>query len=281
MAYATLKDIFLRWGETNVRDAANLNADNSKSVKITNRIKHFLQIHSDEIEARLMGCAYKIPFDPVPPVIRNLCVELAYIALYRVKHSTDSTAPDPFAYVTARHNQIFADIHARRLRLGGEQQSIDVPMIVGGKPFKVKTKEVPVGNLAKIHTDGTLQGDGTKQSPLSVVSQELTIDLHGIDVSHLPDYSFVAIGTDGFVEADSLHPKVIGFKVGEKILTQGIVKNDQWNWNVGEYVMLGDGGLTQTAEKVLMRVGVAIRPNLVMLKLEYGFLEDAKTSTDI
>ena len=133
MTYATLNDIFLRWGETNVREAANFNSDDPNSAKVTARIKHFLQIHSNEIEARLLGCAYKVPFKPVPPVIRTLCAELAYIAMYRVRHSTDSTAPDPFAYVTARHNQIFADIHARRFRLGSEQQSVDVPVVVGEK----------------------------------------------------------------------------------------------------------------------------------------------------
>ena len=271
-AYATLADIFLRWGETNVRDAANFNADEPKSRAVTARIKHFLQIHSDEIEARLLGCAYKVPFNPVPPVIRTLCVELAYIAMYRVRHSTDTTAPDPFMYVTQRHNQIFADIHARRLRLAGEEQSVDVPMVVGGKPFNVKTKKTPMGNLAKIHTDGTLQGDGTKNNPLSVASRDITIDLHGIDVSHLPDCSFVAIGADGFVEADLQHPRVVGFKAGQTILTQGIVKNDQWNWNVSEYVMLGQDGLTQTTGETLIRVGVAISPNLIMLKFEYGFL---------
>ena len=271
MAYATLADIFLRWGETNVRDAANFNADDPKSRTVTARIKHFIQIHSDEIEARLLGCAYKVPFDPVPPVIRTLCVELAYIAMYRVRHSTDSTAPDPFAYVTARHNQIFADIHARRLRLGSEQQSIDVPMVVGGKSFNVKTKKTPMGNLAKIHTDGTLQGDGTEKNPLSIVNRDFTIDLHGVDVSHLPDCSFVAVGTDGFITADAQHFKVVGFKAGDTILTQGIVKNDKWSWKVGEYVMLGQNGLTQTAENVLVRVGIAIRPNLIMLKFEYGY----------
>ena len=273
MAYATLADIFLRWGETNVRDAANFNADEPKSRAVTARIKHFLQIHSDEIEARLLGCAYKVPFNPVPPVIRTLCVELAYIAMYRVRHSTDTTAPDPFLYVTQRHNQIFADIHARRLRLGSEQQSVDVPMVVGGKSFNVKTKKTPMDNLAKIHTDGTLQGDGTEKNPLSVVNQDfLTIDLHGIDVSHLPDCSFVAIGADGFITADLQHSKVVGFKAGNTILTQGIVKDDKWNWNVGEYVMLGKDGLTQTAGETLVRVGVAIRPDLIMLKFEYGFL---------
>jgi phage gp36-like protein len=141
MAYATLKDIFLRWGETNVRDAANFNADVPKSARVTNRIKHFLQIHSDEIEARLLGCAYKVPFKPVPPIIRTLCVELAYIAMYRVRHSTDTTAPDPFAPITARHHQIFADIHARRIRLGSEQHTVDVPVVVGGKPLNAKTEK--------------------------------------------------------------------------------------------------------------------------------------------
>jgi phage gp36-like protein len=103
------------------------------SQAVTNRIKYFLQIQSDEIEARLLGCAYKVPFKPIPPVIRTLCAELAYIAMYRVRHSTDSTAPDPFMYVTQRHHQIFADIHARRLRLGIEQHTLDVPMVVGDK----------------------------------------------------------------------------------------------------------------------------------------------------
>jgi hypothetical protein len=125
--------------------------------------------------------------------------------------------------------------------------------------------------LSELHTDGTLQGNGTKANPLSVVNREVMIDLHGVDVSHLPDCSFVSIGADGFVEADLQHRKVVGFKVADTILTQGIVKNDQWNWNVGEYVMLGENGLTQTAGDPLVRVGIAIRPNLVMLKFEYGF----------
>ena len=133
MAYATLDDIFQRWGETNVRDAANFNADDPNSSAVTRRIKHFLRIYSAEIEARLLGCAYEVPFKPVPPIIRTLCAELAYIAMYRVRHSTDSTAPDPFMYVTQRHNQIFADIHARRLRLGNEQHTLDVPVVVGAK----------------------------------------------------------------------------------------------------------------------------------------------------
>jgi phage gp36-like protein len=133
MAYATLQDIFQRWGETNVREVANLNNDDPKSIKVTKRIKYFLEMQSSEIEARLLGCAYKVPFNPGPPIIRTLCVELAYIAMYQVRRSTDSTAPNPFMHLTARHDQIFADIHARRLRLGIEQHSIDVPLVVGDK----------------------------------------------------------------------------------------------------------------------------------------------------
>jgi phage gp36-like protein len=142
MPYATLRDIFQRWGETNVRDAANLNADEPKSAAVTKRIKYFLQAQSDEIEARLLGCAYRVPFKPIPPVIRTLCAELAYIAMYRARHSTDSTAQDPFMYVTQRHNQIFADIHARRLRFGNDQHTLDVPMVVEEK--EVRRKETGV-----------------------------------------------------------------------------------------------------------------------------------------
>jgi len=140
MAYATVDDIFLRWGETNVRDAANLDSDDPKSETVTGRIEYFLQITSDDIEARLLGCAYKVPFEPVPSVIRTLCAELAYILMYRVKHSTDSTTPDQFMYVTARHNQIFADIHARRFRLGNEEHTLDVPLVVETKPVDVNQK---------------------------------------------------------------------------------------------------------------------------------------------
>jgi|GEM_PF-3116026 len=138
MAYATLRDIFLRWGETNVRDAANVNSVNPKSIAVTKRIKYFLEIQSHEIEARLRGCAYKVPFDPVPPMIRTLCAELAYIAMYRIRHSQDDTSTDPFIHLTAKDNQIFADIHARRFRLGTEQHSIDIPVVVGGKPLRKK-----------------------------------------------------------------------------------------------------------------------------------------------
>jgi phage gp36-like protein len=138
MTYATLQDIFLRWGETNVREIANFNSDNPKSAKVTKRIKYFLEIQSHEIEARLLGCAYKVPFHPVPPIIRTLCAELAYIAMYQVRHSTDSTAPNPFMHITARHHQIFADIHARRLRLGNEEHSLDVPLVVGKKGGRSK-----------------------------------------------------------------------------------------------------------------------------------------------
>jgi hypothetical protein len=113
-----------------------------------------------------------------------------------------------------------------------------------------------------------LQGDGTKNDPLSVID----IDLQDIDVSHLSDCSFVAIGKNGFVEADLHNHKVVGFKAGKTILTRGIVRNDMWNWKVGEYVLLGKSGLTQTADDILVRVGIAIKPNLIMLKFEYGFL---------
>jgi hypothetical protein len=268
MAYATLEDIFLRWGETNVRDMANLDSDNPRSLVVTERIEYFLQIQSDEIEARLLGCAYKVPFDPIPPVIRTLCAELAYLAMYRVRHSTDGTAPDPFMYVTQRHNQIFADIHARRFRLGGERHSFDVPLIVEKRQ---KVLIPPAANFAKVYTDGTLQGDGTASHPLSVVQNDFSLGHLGIDVSHLPEGSFIAIGEQGFIQADKQHPHIIGFKVGKTILTHGVVENEEWNWEAGKYVMLGENGLTQSASDVLIRVGIAMSPHRVFLKFEYGF----------
>ena len=135
MAYATLQDIFMRWGETNVREIANINnADNLKSAIVTKRILYFLETQSYEIDARLRGCAYKVPFDPIPPMIRVLCAEMAYIAMFHTTRSLPDGSPDPFVHVIAKHNQIFADIHARRFRLGTEQHAIDIPIVVGAKP---------------------------------------------------------------------------------------------------------------------------------------------------
>ena len=100
----------------------------------------------------------------MPPVIRNLCAELAYIALYRVRHSTDSTAPDPFLYITQRHNQIFADIHARRLRLGIEQHTVDVPMVVGDKGANRRRQgSKKKHDLSETKNDGTVQNDDAKE----------------------------------------------------------------------------------------------------------------------
>jgi phage gp36-like protein len=172
MAYATLQDIFLRWGETNVRDAANLNADNPRSAIVTRRIKYFLEMQSHEIDARLRGCAYKVPFDPVPPVIRTICAEMAYIAMYRVKHSKSQSDPpaDPFMYVTAKHKQIFADIHARRFRLGVEEHTVDIPVVVGAKPLKIATATpLKKKDLAKNHVGGRLHKDSTGNNPLGAV----------------------------------------------------------------------------------------------------------------
>jgi hypothetical protein len=82
----------------------------------------------------------------------------------------------------------------------------------------------------------------------------------------------VAIGENGLVEADMLHHKVVGFKADNTILTRGVVRNESWNWEVGKYVMLGQTGLTQTPGNTLVRVGIAITSQLIILKFEYGFL---------
>ncbi|MDR0522515.1 MAG: DUF1320 domain-containing protein [Planctomycetaceae bacterium] len=274
--YATLTDIFNRWGEQNVRDAANVDGDNPQSPPVTARINYFLQIASDEIEARLLGCAYKVPFSPIPNPIRTLCAELAYINMYRVRHSTDSTAPDPFMYVTARHNQIFADIHGRRFRLGTEDHTIDIPLIINGKKTTLNTSSPNdnMSGLTYVSTDDTLTGDGTADNPLSVTGFALAIDQVGYDVSGITDFSFVSVGSAGLVESTTANNKVVGIKAGNRVLTQGIIQNPAWNWQAGEFVMLGDNGLTQTADEngVLVRVGIALSPHHILLKLEYGFL---------
>jgi hypothetical protein len=65
---------------------------------------------------------------------------------------------------------------------------------------------------------------------------------------------------------------VVGIRVGEIIVTRGVVQNKEWNWETGKYVMLGETGLTQTVGDTLVRVGIALSPTLLMLKFEYGFL---------
>jgi hypothetical protein len=56
------------------------------------------------------------------------------------------------------------------------------------------------------------------------------------------------------------------------VLPQIFQNLNQWNWQTGKYVMLGQHGLTQTVGETLMRVGVALSPVHVLLKFEYGIL---------
>jgi phage gp36-like protein len=277
MSYAALTDIFQRWGEVNVREAANFNSIDPASGEVTQRIEYFLELATNEIESRLLGCTYDMPFNPVPAVINTICCEMAYILMYRVRHSTDSTSPDQFAFLTARHDRIFSDIHARRFRLGKEKHTIDIPGIVGVNAKVMFSYPSGGGsggsNLTKIYTDDTLSGDGTQDSPLSVVSSELSLDLPGVDISTLDNYTFVAINENGVVPASEVNTNVIGIKVGSHLLTRGVIANNAWNWIPGGSILLSESGLSQ--EYIdgfpMVRVGIALSPTQIILKFEYGF----------
>ncbi|GHT19077.1 hypothetical protein FACS1894189_7660 [Planctomycetales bacterium] len=273
MSYGTQTDIFQRWGEVNVREAANFNSIEPTDAEVTQRIVYFLELATDEINSRLLGCTYNMPFDPVPSVIRTICCEMAYILMYRVRHSTDSTAPDQFAFLTARHDRIFSDIHARRFRLGQEKHTIDIPGIVGTGAKLTFTPTSGGSNLTKIFTDDTLTGDGTETSPLSVVSSELSLDLPGVDVSQIDSYTFLSVNENGVVPASVTNTNVIGIKVGENILTKGVIENAAWNWIPGGFILLSEGGLSQEYidGDPLVRVGIALSPTQILLKFEYGF----------
>ena len=103
MAYATIENLYLRFGKHNVIRNANIDGldelDRKTERKVRPRLNYFLEMAFEQINDALRQGRYN-PEDftaPYPKTLVNLNMEMAYVALYRTRHSDDESPPDAFS----------------------------------------------------------------------------------------------------------------------------------------------------------------------------------------
>ena len=88
MAYCIRSDVESAYGPNNVATWADLN-NNGEASEITARIAWAIDRASNELNDRLRGGIYNIPFGSAPMTIRDLTAELAGVLLYESRGVTD------------------------------------------------------------------------------------------------------------------------------------------------------------------------------------------------
>lgn len=121
--YCTADDLYLYWGRDNVREAADLDslADDPDSVseqdaRIDERIEYMCENACNWIDSMLLDGPYKIPFDEVPGVIREMATEDAFIRLRRPRLGEDDVYREIFATIKTEHLEKIVWIKTLRMR---------------------------------------------------------------------------------------------------------------------------------------------------------------------
>ena len=119
--YCTPADVFAAYGRANVTQWADL--DNSHNgPAIAGRIATAIDEAKNEIEDRLRGGGYLLPFDPVPTTIRKLAAQYAGVWLYESRgiEDYDETSGKPqhkLAWQRQNFEKVLADIRAGKRTL--------------------------------------------------------------------------------------------------------------------------------------------------------------------
>ena len=122
MAYASIQDLYLRFGKHNVIRTANIDGldelDPLTEVAVAERIEYFLQMACEQINDALRQGSYNPDHFtvPYPLTLVNLNMEMAYVALYRSKHSSDESPPDAFQALAEGTGRLIRDVQGGAVR---------------------------------------------------------------------------------------------------------------------------------------------------------------------
>ena len=120
--FASKKQFYIRFGRENALAAANLDAhdqtDPAGVKKIEQRIDYFLQQSYELICDALRQGTYEVDAisEPYPQTLVNLNCEIAWIQMYRTKHSNDETAPDAFTVLEEQAYRLVRNIQGGAVR---------------------------------------------------------------------------------------------------------------------------------------------------------------------
>jgi phage gp36-like protein len=136
MAYATIEDLEMTFGKSNVRKWADIN-NTKNSVNEDTRMQWALDEASAELDERLRMSAYQFPLEaePFPKVLVRTTSYLAGKLLYEARGLIDSQETDFGKMLEKRVDKFVYDIVNRRLILDVPVSDLpietnDVPMVV-------------------------------------------------------------------------------------------------------------------------------------------------------
>jgi phage gp36-like protein len=122
MDYCTRADIESLFGADNVAKWADLDSDQD-ATKITARITKAIIYAQADLDSRLMGGPYIVPFTTAHAVITDLTARLAAIWLYKAHGTTDTTSDEGKTRMTAEKAEVSKTI--KELLSG--QRRVDLP----------------------------------------------------------------------------------------------------------------------------------------------------------
>ena len=132
--FATLTDIYIRFGRENVLGVANFDAldllDSDSVSLVESRIEYFLEQTFEFICDALRQGAYEVDAieEPYPKTLVNLNSELVYIRLYRARNSQDESTPDAYRLLEEECTNLIRRIHGRAVRFDKRvSQAVSIP----------------------------------------------------------------------------------------------------------------------------------------------------------
>lgn len=131
MTYSTRADSNQIFGKQNVdrwADIQNL----EKDEEITARINWAITEAYNQINARLSGCRYTVPFETtIDPVIVTLSARLVGVLLYDLRKLVDSPDFDEMGWHRVIVERTYKQIHGGQLRLVNyTQTSVEYPQAI-------------------------------------------------------------------------------------------------------------------------------------------------------
>lgn len=120
MGYSVRADSDNIFGSDNINKWADLNNREIKK-EIENRLTWAIAEAKTQIDSRLLGCAYTVPFELVnsvyDPVIVTLSARLVGVILYDSRHLVDIDRFDEVQYHRQIVDRQYVEIHAGRIKL--------------------------------------------------------------------------------------------------------------------------------------------------------------------
>lgn len=148
MAYSDSTLVRTKWGTANIDKWADLN-NNGNSTEIEARIADAISEADLEIDSRLRGGGYVIPFPVVPEEIRHASARLAGVILYEPRRfdeieDNDNTIPNnPVFAVKKRLMEWLREIRAGVIQLSIPNLATNYPAVTDARYEYLDARIVP------------------------------------------------------------------------------------------------------------------------------------------